>query len=136
MIFQSVIVGDVLYTLGGTTSDNKPSNAVYAAPLNALSTYQLKWQQLADTPCAYSAAVNLNNKYLLAVGGSGHKDTVCVLKREKGSLITSTLWVSIGSLPDLRDFPSAISLANQIIVIRGYDWINDLIDTVAIGTFH
>ena len=78
---QSVIVGDILYILSGV-GDNKRSKAVYAAPLDALSSHQLKWQQvqLADIPCYASAAVSLNNnKYLLAVGGGTVRDTVCVL---------------------------------------------------------
>jgi len=135
MCSQSVIVGDVLYTLSGGTSNGDDSKAVYAAPLNALSSCQLKWQQLADTPWDGSAAVNLNNKYLLAVGGKAHHDTVCVLKREKGSLFTSTSWVSIGSLPNVHCASSAIGLDNQVIVIGGCGWNNHSSDTVTIGTF-
>jgi len=74
--FQPVIVGDVLYTLGGATLDEH-SKAVYAAPLNALFSHQLKWQQLASTPWVGPTAVNLNNKYLLAVGGNAQHDNVC-----------------------------------------------------------
>ena len=118
-IFQSVIVGDILYTLGGGTTGNKDSKAVYAASLDTLSSHQLKWQQLADTPWTGSAAVNLNNEYLLAVGGAAAHDTVCVLNREKGSMITSTSWESIGSLPNVHSFSSAVSLADQIIMIGG-----------------
>jgi len=135
MCFQSVIVGDVLCTIGGITSDKKPSNAVYAAPLNALSSHQLKWQQLADTPWVHSAAVSLNNKYLLAVGGETQHDNVHVLKREKDLLITSTSWVSIGSLPNVHGFSSAIGLDNWVIVIGGRDLNKRKIDTVTIGTF-
>ena len=59
-------------------------------------------------------AVSLNHKCLLAVGGAAMHDTVCVLKREKGSMITSTSWECIGSLPHLHAFSSAVSLANMI----------------------
>jgi len=135
MHLQSVIVGNVIYILGGATSDCGHSNAVYAAPLNALSTHQLKWQQLADTPWDGSAAVNLSNIYLLAVGGYAEHDTVCVLKRENSSLITSTSWVPISSLPNTHDFSSAIGLTNKVIVIGGVDRNNHHHGTVTIGTF-
>ena len=40
-VFQSVVVGDMLYTLGGGNADNKPSKAVHAAALHALFNHQL-----------------------------------------------------------------------------------------------
>ena len=116
---RSVIVGDTLYTLGGGTDENIGSKAVYAASLGALSSHQLKWQQLPNTPWDSPAAVSLNNKYLLAVGGAEMHDAVCVLKREKGSVITSMSWESISSLPRVHMYSSAFSLANQIIVMGG-----------------
>ena len=128
---QSAIVGDVLYVLGGAGDDNQASKAVYAAPLNALSSHQLKWRQLADTPWGGSAAVSLNNEYLLAVGGAAVHYTVCVLKKEKDS---STSWVSIGSLPTVHYLSSAVSLANQIIVFGG-KYQGHEIKTVSVGTF-
>ena len=127
---RSVIVGDTLYTLGGGDGDK----AVYAASLGALSSHQLKWQQLPNTPWDSPAAVSLNNKYLLAVGGAAMHDAVCVLKREKGSMITSMSWESIGSLPHLHALSSAVSLANQIIVMGGNDGKGHH-KTVTIGTF-
>ena len=45
---KSVIVGDTLYTLSGSDDDDKASKAVYAASLGALSSHQLKWQQLPN----------------------------------------------------------------------------------------
>ena len=41
-IIRSVIVGDMLYTLGGGTADGNSSKAVYAAPLDALFSHQLR----------------------------------------------------------------------------------------------
>ena len=133
----SVIIDDMFYTLGGTNFDDcKCSKAVYAAPLHALSNHQLEWQQLADIPWEASAAVSVNNKYLLAVGGAAVHDTVCVLKSEKaGSMITSTSWESIGTLPKVHMLTSAISLGNQIIVIGGKNKESDKHNTVTIGTF-
>ena len=131
---QSVIVGDILNTFGGADADGD-SKAVYAAPLHTLSNYQLQWQQLADTPWKGSAAVSVNNKYLLAVGGDVEHDTVCVLKIEKGSMLTSTSWESIGTLPKVHYWTTAVSLGNQIIVGGGLDEEGDKHKTVTIGTF-
>ena len=133
---QSVIVGGLLYTLGGVNANNKYSKAVYAAPLHTLSHRQLKWQQLADMPWEGSTAVSVNNKYLLAVGGDSEHDTVCVLKIEKaGSVITSTTWESIATLPEEHYCSSAVSLGNQIIVIGGTDEEAQSHKAVNIGTF-
>ena len=133
---QSVIVGDMLYTIGGRIGDHKDSKAVYAAPLHSLSNHQLEWEQLADTPWKGSAAVSVNNKYLLAVGGDGVHDTVCVLKNERaGSMITFTSWESIGTLPKVHGLTSAVSVGNQIIVIGGTKEEGYKHDTVNIGTF-
>ena len=134
-LLQSAIVGDVLYVVGGVgTGDDQASKAVYAAPLDALSSHQLKWQQLADTPWKDSAAVSLNNEYLLAVGGYAKHDTLCVFKGAKGSMISSTSWVSIGSLPTVHAATCAVSLANQIIVFGGAMPYGK-IKTVTVGTF-
>ena len=86
---QSVIVHDTVFVLGGITKDCKPSTAVYAAPLDTLSSHQLKWQHLVDTPCGAPAAVGLNNKYLLAV----HGNDIYTLNS------TATTWMTIGTLP-------------------------------------
>ena len=135
---QSVIIGDMLYTMGGgnTNGDDDESKAVYAVPLHALSNHQLEWQQLADTPWGASAAVSVNNKYLLAVGGATEHDAVCVLNAKKADLvITSTSWESIGTLPKVHRATSAVSLGNQIIVIGGTDEEYGNLKSVTIGTF-
>ena len=131
---RSAIVGDMLYILGGANTDGEGSKAVYVASLDVLSSsHNLKWLQLADAPCGYAAAVSLNNKYLLAVGGAPIQYTVSVLKRENGSLSTQTSWKPIGSLPNVHSLSSAVSLANQIIVIGGTDGRCHY-KTVSIGT--
>ena len=133
-MLQPVIVGDMLYILGGVNTDGKDSKAVYAAPMDALSSHQLKWQQLPDTPWDGLTAVSLNNKYLLAVGGRALHDTVCILKRENTSLVTSTSWECIGSLPNMQSWSSVVSLANQIFVIGGTDKKGSKCKSVTIGT--
>ena len=66
---QSVIVDNILYLLGGANKDCKTSPAVFTAPLDTLSSHQLKWNTLQDTPRCSSAAVSVYNKHLLIVGG-------------------------------------------------------------------
>ena len=71
---QSLIIGDKLYVVGGISSDGTLSTSVYAACLDTLYSHQLKWQRLVDTPGINSAAVGVNNKYVLAVGGLNETD--------------------------------------------------------------
>ena len=61
--------------------------------------------------------------------------TVCVLKREKDSMVTSISWEYIETLPNVHRFTSAISLGNQIIVIEGFDEGYSHHNLVTIGTF-
>ena len=50
---QSVIVDNILYLLGGVNKDGRYSQAVFTAQLDTLSSHQLKWNTLQDTPwCA------------------------------------------------------------------------------------
>ena len=105
---HSVIVGDRVYVLGGWTADNKSSTAVYAAPLCG---HQLKWQRLVDTPCRGSAAVGLNNKYLLAVGGND----IHVLNS------MTTTWMTTATLP-VRTVDTAVVCDSncRLVMIGGY----------------
>ena len=46
---QSVIVDNNLYLLGRYSNHDTPSPVVFAAPLDTLSTHQLKWDVYQDT---------------------------------------------------------------------------------------
>ncbi|XP_065907059.1 uncharacterized protein [Dysidea avara] len=135
---QTVILEDTLYVLNGYTQDG-PSNDVYAAPLDNLSScHQLDWKCLTDTPWRYSAAAatGLDNKYLLVVGGDSTSDTVCVWKTTKGVMVASSSWESVGCLPVVSKCPSTICYGNQLIVIGGFeDDENTVSNAVHIGTF-
>ena len=64
-----------LYLLGGYNENSKPSQEVYVASLNNLSTsHQLKWLSAPNTPWHYSYPAVLYNKYLLTVGGREPSD--------------------------------------------------------------
>ena len=125
---KSVIKGNILYVLGGYSesasskeefTQSEHTKRVYATSLS-LPDHHLNWQRLTDTPWYGSSVANLDN-HVLAVGGiQTHNDTVCVLRSKTGSMITSTSWEPIGSLPVGNLFNSAvIGLDNQIIVYGG-----------------
>jgi len=105
---HSVIVDDTLYVLGGLT-DNKSSTAVYASPVDALFSHQLKWQRIVDTPCSGPAAVGLNNKYLLVLG----EDGVYSLNS------TATAWMSIAVLPLWTRYATVVCNDNSKLVMLG-----------------
>ena len=126
---KTVMIGNVLYVLGGSSesvssrekfSQDGYSKRVYATSLHTLPDHHLNWQRLIDTPWYGSSIANLDN-HVLAVGGvQAHHDTLCVLRIKTGSLITSTSWEPIGSLPVSNLFNSAvIGIGNQIIVFGG-----------------
>jgi len=64
----SVIVDNILYLLGGVYKCSA-SPAVFTAPLDTLSSHQLKWKTHHDTPRCRSAAVSIQGTHLLIVGG-------------------------------------------------------------------
>ena len=49
--------------------DNKPSSPVFSFCLEILSTHQLQWLSLPNTPWNFSYPVVVSNNFLLAVGG-------------------------------------------------------------------
>ena len=146
---KSVIKSNILYVLGGSsesassTEEFKHSKRVYATSLHTLPDHHLNWQRLTDTPWYGSSIANLDN-HVLAVGGiETHDDTVCVLRSKTGSVITSTSWEPISSLPVGNLFNSAvIGLDNQIIVCGGSKSNHDIIERthssthMYVGTVH
>ena len=133
---QPVIVDNILYLLGGVNKDGKASPTVFTAPLDTLSSHQLKWNTLQDTPWCTSAAVNVYDKHLLIVGGAkmiGDKYTLTsdVYKLNK----VSHSWEAIGNIPSARSSSAAVSTAdNRIIVIGGFNDKYEFTNTVWIGS--
>ena len=132
---QSVIVDNMLYLLGGINK-NGYSPAVSTAPLDTLSTHQLKWNTHQDTPWGCSAPVSVNGTHLLIVGGykgTGGKTTVTsdIHKLNKAS----HSWEAIGHIPSARCRSAAVSTAdNRLIVIGGVNDKNEITSTVWIGS--
>ena len=133
---QSVIVDNILYVLGGVSRSGYESPAVFTAPLDTLSTHQLKWNTQQDTPWGYSAPVSVNGTHLLIVGGyksTGGKVTVTsdVHKLNK----VSHSWEAIGNIPSARYRAAAVSTAdNRVIVIGGENDKYEATNAVWIGS--
>ena len=134
---RSVIVDNILYLLGGYNKDGLSSPAVFTAPLDTLSTHQLKWNTHQDTPWCRSAPVSVYGTHLLIVGGSkkiGSKEdtwTSDVYKLNK----VNHRWEAIGHIPSERNGSAAVSTAdNRVIVIGGRNDKREYTNTVWIGS--
>ena len=116
---KSVIVDNILYLLGGTDINSCFSTAVFTAPLDNLSTYQLKWYTHQDTPSFAFTPVSIYGTHLLIVGGyAGGKVASDIHKLNK----VSHSWEAIGHIPSTRKLPAAVSTAdNRVIVIGGWN---------------
>ena len=127
-----MIVNSNLYLLGGVNKGGYYSPAVFTAPLDTLSTHQLKWNTHQDTPWYASAPVSVNGTHLLIVGGC--KDDNCTSDIHKLNK-TSHGWEAIGHIPSARDSSTAVSTAdNRVIVIGGVNDKRKATNTVWIGS--
>ena len=133
----SVIVYNTVYLLGGINEDDSYSPAVFAAPLDTLSSHKLQWSSLQDTPWCRSAPVSIQGKHLLTVGGekktesSQYVHTSDIYKFNK----ISHSWEVIGKIPSARNRLAAVSVAdNKIVVAGGWDDKGQFTNTVWIGS--
>ena len=129
---KSVIIDNILYRVGGGNKDGTLSKAVFTAPLDTLSTHQLKWNAHQDTPWSLSAPVSVNGTHLLIVGGSEgsrYASNIHMLNNVSHS------WEAIGHIPSARSTSAAVSTAdNRVIVIGGWSDKNKVTNTVWIGS--
>ena len=70
---KSTILNNILYLLGGSDENGDASPRVYSVFLDTLSTHQLNWQTVPNTPWCYSAPVVFYNN-LLSIGGRALSD--------------------------------------------------------------
>ena len=133
---QSVIVDNILYVLGGLNKDDCYSSAVFTAPLDTLSTHQLKWNTHQDTPWCYSAPVSVNGTHLLIVGGYKYTGSKGIVTSDIHKLNkVSHSWEAIGNIPSARYLSAAVSTAdNRVIVIGGGNDKYEVTNTVWIGS--
>ena len=116
---KSVIVDSNLYLLGGVNEDSYDSPAVFTAPLDTLSTHQLKWNTHQGTPWFNSAPVSVNGTHLLIVGG--YRDGEYTSDIHKLNKVSHS-WEAIGHIPSARDRSATVSTPdNRVIVIGGFN---------------
>ena len=129
---QSVIVDNILYVLSGVDKSYRDSNAVFTAPLDTLSTHQLKWNTHQYAPWLATAPVSVNGTRLLIVGGYKRLSyTSAIHKLNK----VSHRWRAIGYFPSARYHSAAVSTAdNRVIVIGGWNDKGVATNTVWIGS--
>ena len=127
---KSVIVDNILYLLGGVNKDGEYSSAVFTAPLDTLSTHQLKWNTYQDTPRDVPAPVSVNGTHLLIVGGSKVIFTSNIHKLNK----VSHRWEAIGHIPSTRSRSAAVSTADNIVIVIGGVNKGLITNTVWIGS--
>ena len=127
---KAVIMNDKLYLLSGINKDRKPSQQVFIASLDNLSTHQLNWQSAPSTPWCNSAPVVLYNKFLLTVGGFQEQS----FTSEMNVFNPSTgQWKHLTNIPAAKSAPAVVGVADNIIMIGGRT--NDNFSTtVWIGT--
>jgi len=129
-----VIIDNILYLLGGNNQDDM-SPVVFTAPLDTLSSHQLKWSSQQDTPWYHSVPVSIQGRLLLTVGGvkktgSDYVPTSDIHMFNK----VSHSWEVIGRIPSARKGPAVVSVAdNKIVVVGGHDDKIPFTNTVWIG---
>ena len=130
---QSVIVDSILYLLSGIDEGYRDSTVVFTAPLDTLSTHQLKWNTHQDTPWGLSAPVSVNGTHLMIVGGykgTGGENTF-IHKLNK----VSHSWEAIGHILSPRYLSATVNIAdNRVIVIGGRNDKKEATNTVWIGS--
>jgi len=133
---HSVIVDNTIYLLGGVNKTGIMSLAVFAAPLDTLSSHKLQWSSQQDTPWCCSAAVSIQGRHLLTVGGvkKTGSDDACTSDINKFNKISHS-WEVIGQIPSARVAAAAVSVAdNKIVVVGGFDDKVHYTNTVWIGS--
>jgi len=125
---QSVVVDNTVYLLGGFDEDCSCSQSVFSSRLDSLLNQKLKWNTEKPTPWNRSAPAAIFGKHILTFGGV----KVSILR---GYLCTTDVymlnmashnWEVVGHVPSTRDGPSAVSIADdKIIVLGGVDHNSD-----------
>ena len=132
---QSVIVDNILYLLGGFNKDHRYSPAVFTAPLDTLSRLELNWKTYQDTPWGRSTPVSVHGTHLLIVGGYkiGVKDTTTTSDVYKLNKVSNS-WEAIGHIPSARRAAAAVSTADKVIIIGGWNDKETITNSVWIGS--
>ena len=117
--FKTAVLNNTLYLLGGHDVEDKSSPKVFSASLETLSTHQLKWQSLNDTPWHCSSPVVVSNKFLLSVGGR-HSSDATIQSSEVHAFNPSTgLWELMTNIPVATSGPTVVGVADNIFILGG-----------------
>ena len=124
---QSVVVDNTVYLLGGFDEDCSCSQSVFSTQLDVLNQ-KLKWNTEKPTPWNRSAPAAVFGKHILTFGGvkvSILRGYVCTTDVYMLNMASHN-WEIVGHVPSTRDGPSAVSIAdNKIIVLGGVDHNSD-----------
>jgi len=109
-----------MYSIYYVVKDNtKPSLQVFTASLDNLSSHQLKWQSLPDTPCCHSVPVVLYNKFLLTVGGRKPSDVTSKTSEVYAFNPSTGVWEQIANIPPAKSFPGIANLTEFTFIVMG-----------------
>jgi len=114
---SSTILHNSLYLLSGQALES--SQQVFTASLDNLSSHQLKWQSLPNTPWCFSTPVVLYNKFLLTVGGRQISDRTSKTSEVCAFDPSSGLWKKLTNIPSARSCSAVVSVANNKMIILG-----------------
>jgi len=112
---QPVVVGNLLYLLGGVNQDGN-SSVVYTASLDTLSQHRLNWKATQDTPCFQSGAANLHETSLLVVGGYNR---VYCTSNVYAYEDTTHSWKVTSQIPGAIGLPCVATTKDNVIVVIG-----------------
>ena len=134
-MLRSAIVDNILYLLGGYNEDGASSGMIFTAPLDDMSTHQLKWSTdlVPNIPCIRCTPLSVSSTQLVIIGGVTWVECISdVHKLNKDS----RTWEAIGHIPLARCSSAAVSTAdNRVIVIGGYGGdMAECTNTVWIGS--
>ena len=133
---KAAIMNDKLYLLGGANKDFQLSPQVFVASLDTLSSHQLNWQSIQNTPSLISAPIVLYNKFLLIVGGRQSSDLTSQTSEVYAVNPSTGQWTHLTNIPAARSFPAAVNMDDKMIVIGGMTSKNkEFSNRVWIGTF-
>ena len=117
---KTVLSGSTLFLLGGRVQGGYPSSQVFTASLDNLSSHQLKWQSLPDTPWCLSTPVVVYNKFLLTVAGRQPSDKTSQTSEVCAFNPSTSSWRQMANIPEPRNYSEVVGVSdNKIFVLGG-----------------
>ena len=118
--FRAAVFNDTLYLLRGYDDvEAKPTPKVFAASLDTLSSHQLKWQPLPDTPWCYCTPAVLYDKFLMTIGGRKASDVASKTREVCTFNQFTNQWKPISKIPEPLSGPAVASIAKDTLIVSG-----------------